>query len=219
MRRALTVAVPAMVVLGLVVAAAGPALAHEHRHVGSYELTVGWSAEPAIAGFQNGVQLLVANPDGSPVEDATMQAEIVFGQPDGTEKTQPMDMEPSDENPGEYDAFLIPTRPGTYTFHLTGTIGSQDVDEVFTSSDTAFDDVVEASSLQFPAKDPSTGQLSEKIDRVDSRAASARDEASSAKSSSTTATVLGAVGVVVAIAALIITVLSTRSLRRRSSNP
>jgi hypothetical protein len=203
--------------LGLVVIGAGPALAHEHRHVGSYELTVGWTDEPSIAGFQNGVQLFVANPDGTAVEDAKMQVEIIFGQPDGTEKTQPMDMEPSDENPGEYDAFLIPTRPGTYTFHLTGTIGTQNVDEVFTSSDTTFDDVEEPSSLQFPAKDPSAGQLSDKIDRVDSRAASAQDAASSAKSSSTTATIFGVVGLVVAIVAVILTVVSTRSIRRRQS--
>ena len=159
MKRTLSVALSAALGFGLLVVAAGPAVAHEHRHVGSYELTVGWSAEPAIAGFQNGVQLFVANPDGSPVEDATMQVEIVFGQPDGTEKTQPMDMEASDENPGEYDAFLIPTRPGTYTFHVVGTVGGQNVDEAFTSSDTTFDDVVEPSSLKFPAKDPSTGQL------------------------------------------------------------
>ena len=57
---------------------------------------------------------------------------------------------------------MVPTRPGAYTFHFTGTIRGDAIDETFKSSDTTFDDIKAASEVEFPAKDPSTGELAQR---------------------------------------------------------
>lgn len=41
--------------------------------------------------------------------------------------------------PGDYRGWLIPTRPGKYTFHFTGTIKGDPIDERITASPTTFD--------------------------------------------------------------------------------
>ena len=60
------------------------ASAHEHREVGDYELTVGFTNEPAITDSPNGLDLRVQlghGDEGTPVEGLaeTLQAEIIFG--------------------------------------------------------------------------------------------------------------------------------------------
>ena len=54
--------------------------------------------------------------------------------------------------PGDYEAPLIPTIPGDYTFHLAGKIHDTAVDETATSSDLTFDSAVDETDIQFPAK-------------------------------------------------------------------
>jgi len=60
--------------------------------------------------------------------------------------------------------------------------------------------------VAFPAKDPTRGELAQKIDRIDRRlvkaqqvAAAGKKEAHDAKSSATTATVIAIVAIVVAL--------------------
>ena len=52
--------------------------------------------------------------------------------------------------PGDYEAPLVPTAPGDYTFHLSGKIHDTVVDETATSSDSTFNSVVDATDIQFP---------------------------------------------------------------------
>src|SRR5262249_13988679 len=115
-----------------------------------------------------------------------------------------------DGDPGDYRAWLIPTRPGTYTFHITGTIDGQAVDVSVTSGDTTFDDVQNPADGQVPAKDPTIRDLAQKVDAVSSRvdnataaaqnaadqAKKAKDDASSTKTIAIIALVIGAIGVV-----------------------
>jgi len=54
------------------------------------------------------------------------------------------------ETPGRFFADLIPTRPGDYTFRLTGTIGDTVVDEEFSSADGEFSTIEPAGDLLFP---------------------------------------------------------------------
>ena len=44
-----------LAILGIVVALAGPAAAHERRKVGAYVMSVGWADEPPYAGVKTGV--------------------------------------------------------------------------------------------------------------------------------------------------------------------
>lgn len=200
----------------LPIVAASPALAHEGRKLGDLEMEVGWGTEPAYAGTENSVQLLLVH-DGRPVTDLgdTLKVEVSFG-----DQTQEFPIEPFfDEEegfgtPGDYRAWLIPTRAGSYTFHFTGTIDGEDVDESFTSGPRTFADVDDPQSVQFPVQDPSTGELAARIDRevprindaidaANTSAQSASDDASSATTFAIVGIAVGVIGLAVAVVALV----------------
>jgi hypothetical protein len=218
-------AAAALFVLGLAATTptllATPAVAHEERPEGKYTIAVGFGDEPAYAGQKNSVQMFIHDANDNPVTDLgdTLQVEVSFG-----DQTMPaMTLEPNFEVgefgiPGDYRAFFFPTRPGDYTFHITGTIKGQKIDESFTSSPSTFSSVEDPAKVQFPAKDPSTGELAvrltREIPRVRQSAATAAqrasDESDSAKTLGLIGIIVGAVGVVVGSAALV-------TARRRSA--
>ncbi|HEY8116154.1 MAG TPA: hypothetical protein VIH70_07050 [Actinomycetota bacterium] len=202
-------------VVTLLVLMAAPAFAHEERSVGDFDMAVGFGAEPAYAGEVNSVQLLLSR-NGKPVVDLgdTLDVEVTFG-----DQTQKFPLEPFFEEGefgtlGDYRAWFIPTRSGRYTFHFSGTIDGQAVDESFTSGPNTFSDVESPQSVEFPVQDPTTGELAERIDRVEPRLASSiddvqtevqatADDASSAKTIGLIGLVVGAIGLIVAIVALV----------------
>jgi hypothetical protein len=151
----------------LAVGGAAPALAHEQRASGGFDLVVGWGEEPAYTGVMNSVEVTVSEAGaGAPVTDLgdALQVEVSKGSDTITLPLEAVAPGVSGAA-GTYRAWLIPTRPGTYTFRLTGSIRGQDVGESFTSSASTFDDVEHLARIQFPAQDPSTGQLATRIDR------------------------------------------------------
>lgn len=191
--------------LGLPFAAAPAALAHEHRTVGPIEMTVGWADEPTYAGFKNGVQLLLKDKAGKPITDLgdTLKVEVIFG----TQKTAALPLErafgKSFGTPGDYRAAIVPTRPGNYTFHFTGTIGDQKIDQSFTTSDTTFDPVQEPTAIEFPVKDPSTADLAGRIERIGPRADAAQSAAGDARNAASQARTLAIAGIVVGAAGVV----------------
>src|SRR5207247_5362772 len=66
-------------------------------------------------------------------------------------------------------ASLIPTSPGTYTFHFVGSIKGQKVDQTFTSSEKTFDSPRAPSEVEFPAKNPATADLAARLERLRDR--------------------------------------------------
>jgi len=214
-RRSMRLVSAAALVVTLLGLMAAPAFAHEERSVGAFDMAVGFGSEPAYAGEVNSVQLLLSK-NGQPVLDLgdTLDVEVAFG-----DQTQTFPLEPFFEEGefgilGDYRAWFIPTRSGQYSFHFTGTIDGQDVDETFTSGPKTFSDVESPQSVQFPVQDPTTGELAERIDRVEPRLASAisdvqadvqttSDDASSAKTIGLIGLVVGAIGLIVAIVALV----------------
>ncbi len=204
-----------MVVVGaaglLVALGAAPAAAHEERKVGRYAVAVGFGDEPAYAGTKNSVQILIRDVNDKPVVDLGDTLKVDVSQ--GTDDTQKlsMTMEPDFEvgefgTPGDYRAFFIPTAPGVYTFHFTGSIKGQRVDQKFTSSPTTFDEVKDPAEVEFPSKDPTTGQLSARVDRETQRltqAVAASDQrAKQADDAAGTARLIAIVGVVVGVLGL-----------------
>ena len=162
--RALAVAT---IAAGALIVPAGAAQAHESREVGDLTLVVGWSSEPAYAGFGNEVQMIVTETRGErPVEDGELEAEVVFGE-SGESTTVTLD--PSFSTPNEYLGYIIPTRPGTYTFNFTGTVGGQTIEETFTSGPDTFNDVNNPAEAEFPEQDPTRGEIAEALDRLSSR--------------------------------------------------
>jgi hypothetical protein len=195
---------------------ASTASAHEGRSQGDLEMVVGFGTEPAYSGQPNSVQLVLVH-DGEPVVDLgdTLDVEVSFG-----DETMALPLEPNFAvgafgEPGDYRAWFIPTRPGQYAFHFSGTIDGEEVDETFTSGPRTFSDVQNPADIQFPVQDPSNGELAERIeqevprltsaiDDVRAAAAASADDAAGARTLGLIGLVAGALGLVVGIAALVV---------------
>jgi hypothetical protein len=141
-----------------------PLTAHDAHVVGPYRLEIGWGDEPAFTGIRNSVIVEVTDAkSGGGITDlagSSLSVEIIYG----NERTV-MALQPQWNRRNELRAWLIPTRAGTYTFHLTGTLKSHPVDITTTCSEKTYDCVVDAAEIQFPAKDPSGAQLADRMAR------------------------------------------------------
>ncbi len=204
--------------MGLAIGVAAPATGHVVKQIGPYSVAIGWVREPTYVGEQNAVQVVIKDSAGNPVSDLSADdLKVVVSA--GNQQSDPMSLAPTfDEDtglgiPGDYEATIIPTAPGDYTFHVTGTIHDQSVDETVTSSDSTSDAVVESTAIQFPAKLPALSGVITRLDRIDARIAADRTSSDEAAAAATRALVVGIVigglGVLVGGAALLM------SLRRR----
>lgn len=207
----------AALAVAALVAVPSTAAAHEHRVVAGHSMVVGWLDEPTFAAFKNAVSVSVheqgtgGQEEGPPVDDAELEVEVLFGGEDAEESVGPMVLEPAFGAPGEYEATLIPNRPGQYTFHVTGTIDDEEVDEVFTSGPDTFSDVGDPDDIEFPAQDPSVGELAESVQQLQAEnddlrtqladAEEARDAADTARLLAIIGIALGVIGLVASIAA------------------
>ena len=194
--------------------AAVTALGHVHVQAGSYDIALGWATEPTYTGELNAVQVLISDGSGNAVTDlGPNDLQVVVSAAGQT--SQPLVFAPAfdtDEGtgmPGDYRAPMIPTVPGDYTFHLTGTVHGQAVDETATSSDSTFDSVQEPSAIQFPGQVPSGAELATRIQSVDTRVDSTQSQASTAL------LVGGAIGVIGIVIALIALFVALRARRPR----
>lgn len=188
--------------------AIAPVQAHEDVKQGSVDLEIGWATEPPIAGAPNAV-FVGASRGGAPVRGLKLSVVVGFGEQIEDKKA----LEPDDEAPGTYLAAIIPTRPGVYRFRLTGTIDGKTIDKTFTAGPKTFDEVELASELQFPAKDPSAGELAEGVKRVgarvDERVAEARrldDQASQTRT-------IALAGLALAVMALLLALTRSRTAK------
>jgi hypothetical protein len=212
------------------VVSASPAAAHEVRSVGKLEMVVGFGTEPAYAGYPNSVQLQLSRTNGSsggsgstPVTDVApgdVAVEVAFG-----ERTEELELEPFCEvgevgEPGDYRAWFIPTRPGAYTFTFSGRVDGERIDESFTAGPETFSEVESPSAVGFPAGDPTTGELAERLDREVPRLLEAVAEARrSAEDDAGTATTLAIVALVVAGIGVVAGIVGLSSARRRGARP
>ena len=129
-----------------------PAEAHITKVYGNYLVEIGWDNEPVYTGLLNAAQVTVKKGSGDsaqPVINALkdLQISVKYGT-----ITKPLDFLPSSTVDGQYDAVLIPTRVGTYSLVLSGTVEGQAVND-----EIALDDVASVDSLNFP---PSSGSSS-----------------------------------------------------------
>lgn len=214
------------VVVAMLVLVAGPASAHEERDVGKYTLAVGFGQEPAYAGQPNSVQMLLSL-DGKPVIDLgdSLSVSVAFG-----DQSVDLSIEPFFEigelgTPGDYRAWFIPTRAGQYSFHFTGSIDGQKVDETFTSGPKTFDDIVSPTEAEFPIQDPTNGEIADRIareiPRIDSAIAEGKSAAlrslTSASDDAKSARTLGLIGIVVGGLGLIAGLSGISIARRRQA--
>lgn len=169
------------------------ASAHEVRHVGPYTFVVGFLNEPAYAGQENSIDLTIC--DGAqcnytvqnglrvvsnPVNNAeqTLKAEVS----QGAAAALSLPLEARYANPGKYASYFVPSKVGTYTFHIFGTLANMKIDEKFTSGPNTFSD-----ANQIQVYPPATVQAS----------GPAQAQAQDAQNSANTATALGIAGIII----------------------
>jgi hypothetical protein len=172
--------------------------AHDAHVVGPYRIEIGWGDEPAFTGVRNSVVVEITDArTRAPVDDlagGSLSVEIVFGN-----ERMVLPLQPAGGRGHELRALIVPTRAGTYTFHLTGTVRSQAIDLTSTCSEKTFDCVVSASAIQFPAKDPSPGELGDRVERAMPRADRAIESAARAEKIALSAVGVSAAAAVIAV--------------------
>jgi hypothetical protein len=235
-RSARAVLASAAAVLSVAALAVGPVAAHAAETVGSYSLEVGWLNEPAYVGQPNAVQVtIVDTTNDTPVVDLAVNSLAVVVSTAGTD-SQSLSFEPGFDATemsgplGQYDAAIVPTAPGDYTFHVTGSIHGTAVDITVMSGDQTFDSVITSADLEFPAKVPTLTEVGTRLDRIDSRIAAlqsadpgtaALQAAQAAADAATTASasadrallvglLVGGAGLLVAVIALVVAARATR---------
>jgi hypothetical protein len=178
-RSCLSVAVVLVLVLG------GAAQAHVVKRSGPFRVTMGWAVEPPYSGSLNHVEVEVADSAGNPVAvpPGALDVDVTFGGArggvaGGGAPLVSMPLFPAGAR-GKLSAAIIPTRPGTYAFHVTGTLRGASVDVQATCSAGTFDCVLEPVGIQFPVKEPTAGQLAERVARGLPRAERDADRADS----------------------------------------
>ena len=178
----------------LALAIPGLASAHERRDVGKLQFVVGFISEPAILGEPNGIDLRVTDKaSGQPVEGAEKTLKVMIQYGGGQPRELPLRARFGMK--GAYTADLIPTRAGAYIFTFTGAVGDEQVNQKFESGPGRFNDVEDASKLQFPEAVPYAGEMARQVQAADARAAQATTFAY-------VGIALGAIGTLIGLAAL-----------------
>ena len=159
-----------------------PASAHITKVFGDYLVSVGWQNEPAYSGILNAPIIEVKKGSGDTAKPvinalANMQISIKYGS-----VTKQLDFVPDSTVDGQYVSPLIPTKVGSYSIVMKGTIENQTID-----TEIALDDVVGIDTLNFPpsgSTDTSNmGQVGTIISQLTSDIEDAKSSANSAAQS------------------------------------
>jgi hypothetical protein len=120
--------------------------AHISKTLGNFTVEVGWSDEPPLVGEINNAIVQVnkgTENNSTPVRNALSEMYILvkYG---GVTKT--LDFKPSEQSAGLYQAEMIPTRLGSYSLVLNGTLQGQSI----VNAEIPLDDVESKQKLSFP---------------------------------------------------------------------
>ena len=137
-----------------------PAYAHITKQFGNISLEVGWTEEPPLVGQLNSaiivVEKVVTGGNSTPVSNALSQLDI-------KEKyggiTKPIEFVPSEQTEGGYEAKIIPTRIGSYSLLMNGSIQNQNI----TNVEIPLDEVEGTQMFSFPDREisgSSSGSIS-----------------------------------------------------------
>jgi hypothetical protein len=137
-----------------------PSYAHITKQFGNISVEVGWTEEPPLVGQLNSAiivaEKVVTGGNSTPVSNALSQLDI-------KEKyggiTKPIEFVPSEQTEGGYEAKIIPTRIGSYSLLMNGSIQNQNI----TNVEIPLDEVEGTQMLSFPDReisDSSSGSIS-----------------------------------------------------------
>jgi hypothetical protein len=176
----------------LLLASSPPSAAHEHLQVGPYELTVGWREEPPLVGELNGLFLRVEySTNGTPVEGAhqSLTAVLMTGSASLTAT-----LRPQFGQPGVYTFDVIPTREGSYSVRITGSLGGTPVDV-----NVQLQEVTARSAIEFPLQEPTASELQAALDRVNAENTALRAQFGAVLAIAVAGAVIGTVGLAVGV--------------------
>jgi hypothetical protein len=191
-------------------ALSAPVRAVDKQTVGTIQLSIGWGDESAFAGSRNSIDVAVADNTGAPVAGPlnTLNVEVSFG-----DRRLRLPLLPVERQPGMYRAWIVPSRAGSYAFHISGRLKGETIDITSACSEQTFSCVTESGEVQFPEKDPTSAQLSDTVSRSQARIQQAIDDATEARMISFVAVAISAAAV-----ALATIIRSLRSRRGRTSD-
>jgi hypothetical protein len=191
--------------LALLACGAATASAHVTEKSGGFEVEMGWGEEPPRVGAQNFVEVNVSDGHGDPVAvpAGALSVEVVYG---SSAVTLPLSPTPA---PGSLEAPLTPTRPGAYAFNVSGSIDGQPLDASASCSESTFECVETDAANEFPVRDPSAGELAQRLGSEADRVEEAGDKADQA----------GMFALAVLAVAALALAISIWTARRRGSDP
>ncbi len=130
-----------------------PALAHTESEVGPYIVVTGWENEPPIVGERNALVLHVTE-NGVPAVglEAGLKIQVSYAG-----RIFLGNLEPTGE-PGWYRMPILPTVRGKYDAQLTGSVAGVEINGVLEP-----EEVLSASTLQFPETPPDSVTLAERL--------------------------------------------------------
>ena len=205
----------------MLIMGAPAASAHAQRQAGPIHMEIGLGTEPAYIGQPNSVQIILTE-HSRPVVDlgGSLKVQVSFGGQQ-TDISLEADFEVGgDGTPGDYRAWFIPSQPGPYTFHLTGTVHGTKIDESITSGPKTFDVVQDPAEAAFPpVNTPTTQELADRIQQDATRLSDASAAVATAKSAADSAKTVAGIGVVVGLIGIAvggIALLGARRARRPS---
>ena len=134
------------------------AYAHLTKKFGNLSVTVGWSNEPALVGELNNAIVGVNQTSGKSSTGvinalANMNILAKYG---GV--TKPLDFVPSEQTDGLYNGKMIPTRIGSYSLEMNGTIQGQKI-----NAQIPLDEVQGKQQISFPDSGSSSGVAEEVV--------------------------------------------------------
>ncbi len=128
------------------------AWAHESITVGDYTVEYGWVNEPAVVSQPNAVVINLAPTASAASQDANVDVSGLKVQAVLGDQSKYLTLQPLGENtPGQFIAPITPTRPGKYTIHLSGNIGTTQFDNDVMPEEVQTADVVEFPVVSAPS--------------------------------------------------------------------
>lgn len=193
------------------------AYAHTNVVAGNVEIVVGWLNEPPVIGERNAIYFEFIR-DGRPyaVDPSNLSIEVRYGN-----ASKSIDIEPLEGKLGAYISPIIPTRTGTYSVYMKGSVAGNPVDASVLIEDVegkgriSFPDVEGSDSADVaPRLQAALAELQRSIDslsarvddlsmKVDEMEGSKSIQVESAYNYGMVGLGLGAAGVIVGVSAMI----------------
>ncbi|MEM1951503.1 MAG: hypothetical protein QXE95_06480 [Candidatus Nitrosocaldus sp.] len=191
--------------------------AHTNITAGNVEIVAGWLNEPPVVGERNAIYFEFIR-DGKPyaVDPSNLSIEVRYGN-----ASKSIDIEPLEGKLGVYISPIIPTRTGTYSIYMKGSVAGNPVDASVLIEDVegkgriAFPDVEGNDSANIaPRLQAALAELQKSIDSLSSKVddismkvndieGSKSKQVDSAYNYGMVGLGLGAAGVIVGISAMV----------------